>query len=400
MKIAVISHAFVQEVPRKRWRILAEKYGHEVHIIVPKKWYSTWFGNKRTFKVDKVRDNNFYIHPLATTSKKKWWQYFFLSFDMKLRQIKPDIIYIIHEEGIWVHQQIYLYRKLFAPNAKIIFFSMNARGVYLKRFYHRWMWQNLINNVEAAVVHYPGCLQSLRKAGFKKPIYIQTQVGVDEELFKPNPIIRKEMRKELNIENKFVIGYSGRLISDKGVDDLINALPIPEIDWYLILVGDGPLKKDIEEKIKKENWQNRILITSDISQELVPKYMNAMDCFVLASKTTPHWIDTFPLVTVQAMACKVPVICSDSASLPWQAGDCAMIFPEGDSQKIRDSIVEIAKNESLRDDLSEKGNKRSLANFCVKGLTRNFDKIMNQVLKEKIEIHQPGESYKQYKAYE
>ena len=124
MKIAIISHALVQEVCQNRWKLLAEEYGHEVHLIVPKLWISTWFGNKTVFEANEVHNHNFHVHTLPTTSTSRWDRYFFLSFDAKLRSIKPDIIYIIHEESIWVHHQIYLYRKLWAPDAKIIFFSI------------------------------------------------------------------------------------------------------------------------------------------------------------------------------------------------------------------------------------------------------------------------------------
>ncbi|MFC1771049.1 glycosyltransferase family 4 protein [Candidatus Margulisiibacteriota bacterium] len=399
MKIVVISHALVQDIPRKRWQILAEKYNHEVHLLVPKVWISEWFGNKRTYIAKKVENNNFFVHPLPTSSRKNWGRYFFLSLDAKFRQIQPDIIYIVHEETIWIHQQIYLYRKLWAPKAKIVFFSMNARGVPLKRFYQRWMWKNLNRNVEAALVHYPGCLESLRKAGFGKPVYLQTQVGVDEDLFRPDKEQRKQIREELGISNKFVIGYVGRLIVDKGVDDLIKALPLDGIDWALLLVGDGELREEVERLIVENNWQGRVVLCGEVQQKEVPGLMRAADCFVLASRTMPHWIDTFPLVTVQAMACGVPVVASDSASLPWQLGKDALIFPEGNIIKLKENIMKLAKDASFRRDLAERGRKRSLRNFCVKGITENFDRILKQIASDKIECHHKDEEYIQYKAY-
>ena len=126
--------------------------------------------------------------------------------------------------------------------------------------------------------------------------------------------------------------------------------------------------------------------------------MNAMDTFVLGSKTMPHWIDTFPLVTVQAQAIKVPVIASNSASIPWQLDDSARIFKEGDRADLSSVIVEFIENKDLRDSYSIKGQKRSHANFCHDGMTENFKKIVDQVMNDKFIYHKKDEDYIQWKA--
>ena len=76
---------------------------------------------------------------------------------------------------------------------------MNAKGMSLKKLHKRLMWNNIKKNTDAAIVHYPGCLESLRKLGYSKPIYLQTQVGVDEKIFKPEENIRLKYREQLGI---------------------------------------------------------------------------------------------------------------------------------------------------------------------------------------------------------
>lgn len=399
IRIAIISHALVEKVNRRRWEKLAEEDGFEVHLIIPEYWETDWLKEKKVYEPDEIHKNQFHVHTLPTTSKKNWCRYFFVSIDAKFREIDPDLIYIIHEETIWIHHQIYLYKKLWAPDAKTIFFSMNAMGVSDKRFYHKWMWKNIKKNTDAALGHYPGCLNSLREGNYNKPIYLQTQVGVDEELFKPDKLIRKKIRKDLGFEDKFVIGYTGRLVEDKGVDDLVSILPLEDVNWGLLLVGNGDLKEEIEEVIIENDWEDRIHITGFVDQDKVPNYMNAMDCFVLGSKTMPHWIDTFPLVTVQAQACGIPVVASDSGSLPWQLDDTALIYPEGNRKKLKSSILKYINDPELRNKKAEEGRKRSLCYFCHEGMTKNFKKIVSQVLNKDFIYHQESEDYKQWKAY-
>jgi len=401
IKIAIVSHALVVNVNQRRWKRLAEDDKYEVHLLVPKYWESHWFGKDEevVYEPKEIHDDNFHVHPLATTSVKNWGKYLFKSCDAKFREIRPDLIYIIHEEGIWIHHQIYLYKKFFAPNAKVIFFSMNARGVPDKRFYHRWMWNNIKKNTDAALVHYPGCMDSLRDGGYKKPIYLQTQIGVDDTLFKPDSATRKQCRKKLEFENKFVIGYTGRLTVDKGVDDLLSIFPLDGIDWALLLIGNGDMRQEIEVLIKEKGWEDRVHITGSVDQVEVPKYINAMDCFVLGSKTMPHWLDTFPLVTVQAQACGVPVIASDSASLPWQLADTALFFHEGDRKELKKKVLIYAHNPALKNEYTQKGRDRSLRYFCHGGMTENFKKIVEQVMNKAFIYHQKEEKYTQWKAY-
>ena len=411
IKILVISHAFVIGVNRNRWMRLATDSRYEVHLLVPKIWRIEWFGReeKQTIYTGEFHRKNFHVYPLETTDTKNWGRYFFKSIDAHFRKIKPDLIYIIHEESILIHHQIYLYRKLFAPKAKIVFFSMNALGIpyqksknWLKRRLNKMMWDNIIQNTEAALVHYPGCLESLRSGGYDKPIFMQTQVGVDERLFAFNESVRKKYRENLKLDGKIVIGYSGRLVEDKGVDDLTEVfieLARKYENITLLLVGNGILKEWIEDRASRENVGERIIITGFVEQCDVPKYMNRMDIFVLGSKTMPNWIDTFPLVTVQAQSIGIPVVASNSGAIPWQLGDSGKIFCEGNRIELMNHLSEFIEDEKLRKKYGELGRKNSHDKFCHIGMTENFKKIMEQILSGEFIYHKPGEPYTQWKAY-
>lgn len=411
VRIAVISHALVQEVFQRRWKLLAKDPGYDVHLLIPEYWESVWFGKdeKVTWRHEEIHEGNFHVHPLPTTNTMNWGTYLFRSLDAHFRKIKPDVIYIIHEESVRVHQQIYLYRRFFAPNAKIIFFSMNARGIPFQNRSHpvkkavlKLMWDSIRKNTDAALCHYPGCLESLRKGGYGKPVFLQTQVGVDENLFCPDSRIRKEYRKKLGFENKFVIGYVGRLIEDKGVDDLVRVfqdLAKDHNQLALLLIGNGHLRDSINTTMRQHGLDGRVNITGFIEQDEVPCYMNSMDTFVLGSKTMPRWIDTFPLVTVQAQATGVPVIASDSASIPWQLADSARIYPEGNREALKAALLQFLNNEELRREYAKAGRKRSHSYFCHKVMTDNFKKIISQVRSNEYVFHEIGEPYTQWKAY-
>lgn len=410
--IAIVSHALVVPENRNRWRLLAEDKKYEVHLLVPEIWQSEWFGedDATIYETKSESDGNFHIHPIATTDRKNWGKYLFKSTDAHLRKISPDLIYIVHEESILIHHQIYLYKKLYAPKAKVIFFSMNARGVPytrennpLKRAVKRAMWNNIRKNTDAALVHYPGCLDSLRDGGYRKPIYMQTQIGVDEKLFRPDSTLRDEYRKRLSIaKDEIVIGYVGRLTEAKGIRELIPTflqLSKSHSNIRLLLVGNGDLKNWIESQVTEADMSERVTVTGFVAQGDVPGYMNAMDIFVLGSKTMPDWIDTFPLVTVQAQATGLPVVASTSGSIPWQLGDSALLFTEGDRDELRERLEEFIENPPLRREYAQKGRERSLSYFCIGGMTENFKRIIEQIMVGDYIYHEDGEKYIQWKAY-
>lgn len=409
LKIAIISHALVIPAFQNRWKSLAQDKKYEVNLLIPRYWVQTWFGEKIIYHSQEVHEGNFHVYPLPTTNDHNWGTYLFKSFDAKFRQIKPDLIYVIHEESIRIHHQIYIYKRIFAPQAKVVFFSMNALGVPyqrakkpIKRWIKKRMWNSIKRNTAAALVHYPGCLHSLRSGNYDKPIYLQTQVGVDERLFSSDRTAREKQREKIGFAGKFVIGYTGRLTSDKGVDDLVDvfiSLFEKNEKIALLLVGNGDLKADIEKRIADLKLGDRVHITGFVDQVEVPNYMNAMDAFVLASKTTPNWLDTFPLVTVQAQSVGVPVIASNSASIPWQLADSAKIFQERDKDALQKALIEFIENGKIRHEYAQKGQKRSREYFCHAAMNENFKKIARQIMSNQYVYHRKGEPYTQWKAY-
>lgn len=78
--------------------------------------------------------------------------------------------------------------------------------------------------------------------------------AIDLDKFKYNENVRNEVRKELGLEGKFVIGHVGRFCYQKNQEFLIDVFE--EVykqnpDAVLILIGDGPDRKKIEEKVKQ-----------------------------------------------------------------------------------------------------------------------------------------------------
>lgn len=396
--IVVVDHSFVETSHRKRWRFLAERHDVDVTLLVPKVWYSDWLREEIEYRPDHIKENNYEVRPLRTTSKHDWMKYLFISHDTEFRSIDPDLVHVQYAPMALIHHQMLLYKRLWGADTKYTFFTMNALGVPRERLDQRLRWRHLKRGADAALGHYPGCRDSLQEAGFEKPIYLQTSYGVNEDLFAPDEEARAETRAELGFEDTLVIGFVGRLDTDKGLDDLLEAVPLEGVDWSLLLVGDGDMREETERVIQQNGWEDRVEMTGYVPHEEVPRYMRAMDCYVLGSKTRDYWIDTFPRTIVQAMACEVPVIGSDSGAIPFQVRDAGLIYPEGDVAELRKRLHRLAADADLRAELAERGRTQTVERFGQRALADGFYEIARQVIDGEVEYNDEDEQL-QHKAY-
>ena len=95
----------------------------------------------------------------------------------------------------------------------------------------------------------------------------------------------------------------------------------------------------------------------------MPDVYPTFDVLVLPSLTRPNWKEQFGRVVIEAMACGVPVIGSDSGEIPNVIGDAGLIFPEGDIMVLRDSIAHLLADPEQRARYAAAGRKRVLAEF-------------------------------------
>ena len=134
--------------------------------------------------------------------------------------------------------------------------------------------------------------------------------AIDLEKFKFNREIRKQLRKELGLENCFVIGHVGRFVKTKNHEFLIevfNEVLKQKETARLLIIGDGKLKLQIEEKVKKLGIKSAVMFLGNRND--VADLYNAMDVFVL-----PSLYEGLPVVGVEVQANSLPFICSDKVT--------------------------------------------------------------------------------------
>ena len=127
--------------------------------------------------------------------------------------------------------------------------------------------------------------------------------AIDVDKFKYNEKVRKTKRKELSIkDNEIVIGHIGRFVKQKNHEfliDIFNEIHKQNKNTILLLAGDGPLKEEIENKVKELELDKFVKFLGQRND--ANKLYQVMDAFVL-----PSLYEGLPVVGVEAQAAGLP----------------------------------------------------------------------------------------------
>ncbi|NEQ32121.1 MAG: glycosyltransferase family 4 protein, partial [Leptolyngbya sp. SIO4C5] len=218
----------------------------------------------------------------------------------------------------------------------------------------------------------------LRQRGYDGPMQVMPQLGVDQQLFQPQP--QPELAQSLGINpEEFVIGFVGRFVTEKGLLTLLQAVTmLGDRPWKLLLLGRGPLQETLQEKAEQAGIGDRLIWLESVPHDAVPHYINLMQTLVLPSETTYQfktltaagWKEQFGHVLIEAMACRVPVIGSDSGEIPHVIGEAGLIFPEGKAAALADCLQKLIDQPQVRTDLAQRSHERALTHYTNRALAQ------------------------------
>jgi glycosyltransferase involved in cell wall biosynthesis len=151
---------------------------------------------------------------------------------------------------------------------------------------------------------------------------------------------RREARARLGItDERFQLGWVGRLSHEKGPDQMIDALALLDTSKVaLTIIGDGP------ERARLQAQAERLEVASAIrwagNQSSAAQLFSAFDAFVLSSRT-----EGIPMVLFEAMAAGIPIVATRVGGVPEVLDDsCAYLVESGDGTQLASAI------ETLRTD--------------------------------------------------
>jgi glycosyltransferase involved in cell wall biosynthesis len=388
MRILVVSHTYIVDLNRDKFRELAKLAPEiEVTIVVPKRWRPGGVQNK-TIVSQPLNEGNFRIVPIANFSENQQGLLMFRwEIVSLLRKFRPDIIHVEQGAKGLAYAQLITLNKWLGLKAKNTFFTWWNIPYDLK-WPVSWLEAYNLKNTHGAIPGNQDGADILRDHGYPGPIAVLPQLGVNEVLFRPQE--QEALKAKLGLTSEdFTIGFIGRFVEEKGLLTLARALEgMPDRRWKCLLLGRGPLREQLETWARDHGWIDRILFIESVPHDEVYRYINLLDVMVLPSETTYKlktlssvgWKEQFGHVLIEAMACRVALIGSDSGEIPYVIAEAGLVFPEGDADKLRQCVLQYMDDPELLQTKAQLGYDRALMDYTNRAIAQKQLAFYQQVL--------------------
>jgi glycosyltransferase involved in cell wall biosynthesis len=134
---------------------------------------------------------------------------------------------------------------------------------------------------------------------------------------------------------------------------------------HLIVAGTGPEARSLARLAGELGIETRSEFRGHVNYVDMRDLLRTFDVLVLPSRTTVYWKEQFGRVLVEAMACGVVVVGSNSGAIPEVVGDAGIIFPEGNVTALASVLEELAVQPDRRRMLATHGLSRIAQHYSV-----------------------------------
>lgn len=378
VRVLWIWHAAVVAEYQKPLDLLGRSDDLEMALLVPHRWPER--SGQMVHAEGPVSDSYRFIKA-RTLFTGLYYIYIFPSLLYQFLRYKPDIIYCYEEAHTLMAACTLLLRRIFLPRSKVLLYAaQNIKKRYPIPF--RLFERYAFRRGDAILTCGTRVAETLRSKGYRGDLRV-VPLPTDARTFAPDPKARNEMRRTLGLpQSAILVGYVGKLVEEKGLLTLWRAFAevardCPDI--RLVMAGGGPMKQVLEREAHSSGLHERLHFAGVIHNAALPAFMNALDVFVLPSETRPNWREQFGRVLVEAMACGVATVGSDSGEIPTVLGEAGLVFPEGDAKALAAHIRTLITEPSTRADFSLKGRERVLKLFTTERVAEQHHTVYRSI---------------------
>jgi glycosyltransferase involved in cell wall biosynthesis len=172
--------------------------------------------------------------------------------------------------------------------------------------------------------------------------------------------------------------YVGRLVPEKGLDVLLRAAKLLNSDglsFQLLLIGDGPVRANLEAQIASDNLQNVARVTGFLRDPALAEQMSQIDAVVMPSV----WEETAGLAAIEQMMRGRLVIASDIGGLGEIVTDAGLKFPAGDARSLAAQMKKVIEGDKEVAALSKLARDRADSLFAADRMTAEHIAAYRQI---------------------
>ncbi len=231
------------------------------------------------------------------------------------------------------------YTHYFSPN---IYFGKAVAALFSRK---------ILDKTEAVIVPSEKIRAMLLTYGITKPIAtIPSGLDLNRFMITFTTAELKKLRSEYGMKpDQKVLLYIGRLAEEKNIEELFQLLALwQRKDFVLLLVGDGPYRRELEKTAQKMKIGNRVIFTGMVPPAEIAKYYRLGDVFVSASQS-----ETQGLTYMEAMVSGLPVVAKADPCLNDIVRDNENGFQYHSFAEFKDRIEQILTEDTLRHKLGQ-----------------------------------------------
>jgi len=376
MKLLVIGHAFLLAYIQKKYVAMKQiDPDLQLRLVVPSRMR------------DRFHHKAYEVHPALAANEVVPFKARLASFQAHmtylhnpalmaalLRNFQPDVIHLEEEPQALITVETIALQRVFARKAAVTLFTwdnlLRRRGFPTgggKRLLRRYA----LTRAATVICGNQRAAELLRSEKyFKGTIETLPHSGLDVNEHQPGT--EPELRAKLGLEGSIVVGHVGRLVEEKGLLLLFEALGrLRAHSWKLLLVGAGTLEGEIRERWMAE-FPGRIVLIPAVPYDQVPKYLRCLDIFVLASYSTPTWEEQFGLTLAQAMLLGIASIGSTSGAIPEVLGSSGLLFEEGRIGDLTEALKSLLTSQASRRRLGASGREFALQHYSSERVAARY----------------------------
>lgn len=338
IRVLSISHSATRAgAGRLRYEALATDPSLTLTLIVPKVWHE--FGQSRPEHAEASQTSlKVEISPARLTrcGPAKWYLHHYPQLRCIIQDVQPDVLHLWEEPWSLVALQALRLRDKLAPQAALVLET--DQNIYrplpigfeqIRRY--------TLARTDLLIARSQEALAASRQAGYRG-LHEFVEYAIDTACF----YRRGRDLQSAGEGRAFRIGYVGRLVPEKGLMDVLEAMQRCTMPIEFEMLGEGSEHAKLSACAAAMGLADRVRLLPPTNAVGVAEFMSSQDALVLMSHTTRTWKEQFGRVIMEAHACGVPVIGSSSGSIPRVVGGGGWIVPEGDVASLAELLERLA----------------------------------------------------------
>lgn len=347
MRVLMLSKACVVGEYQRKLEAIARQPNVELTCLVPPYWQQG--GMRLALERAHLAGYRLAVLPVRFNGRFHIWH--FAGLHRWLDRLAPEVVHVDEEPyNLSTGLALRLAARRRVP--RLFFTWQNLRRQYPPPF--GWWERYALRATQHALAGSAEAAGVLRWKGYRGSLSVIPQFGVDPDVFFPRPSAARD---------GMVIGYAGRLVEEKGLSVLLDALARTPAACRLELAGSGPLRSSLERQAATLGLKSRVRFLEQAPSGAMPEIVARWDVLALPSLTRPNWKEQFGRILIEAMASGVPCVGSDSGEIPRVLGDAGLVVPEGDAGALAAALGRLVDEPDLRGALAARGRERVLAHY-------------------------------------